>query len=252
MCTVSWRRGSEGDHDLFFNRDELNTRAPELPPAGDHAAGVAWLAPRDGDRGGTWLLVNEFGLTVCLLNDYGNPWRPATVAVPFSRGHVVLACAAATRLAEVAEAVNAQPLRRCAPFQLVALSPDEGLVLLQWGGGDGLKRTQTAVVPPLSSSSYATDAVIAARVQRFGQFVRNPASTAASELSAYHRHHDSAAGAESVLMRRPDAATRSICHVRVDQSRVRLDYSAVRWSAAGAMIAEPISFVLTRRAPGAG
>ncbi len=76
MCTVSWRAARDG-YDLFFNRDELHTRAPELPPALSERDGVRFLAPRDGDHGGTWLAVNEHGLTVCLLNDYANPWRPA-------------------------------------------------------------------------------------------------------------------------------------------------------------------------------
>ena len=88
MCTVSWRVSREG-YDLFFNRDELNTRAPEVAPAIGQSEGVAFLAPRDGTSGGTWLLANDRGLTLGLLNDYGASWRPAAAVVRVSRGQIV-------------------------------------------------------------------------------------------------------------------------------------------------------------------
>jgi hypothetical protein len=239
MCTVSWRR-EPGGYELWFNRDELNTRAPESPPMLQESEGVAFLAPRDGARGGTWLLVNEHGLTVCLLNDYASPWRaiegrdasprrPRTVRRtvptvepfgPVSRGGVVMACAAATDLRGVTACVRAQPLARLAAFHLLALAPDDGPLLLHWDGARLRERSGAAVRAPLSSSSFATAEVIAARLARFPAF---------ADPGDYHRQHDPRAGAYSVLMRRPDAATRSLCRVRVDRDRVRLDYEAVAW-----------------------
>ncbi len=240
MCTVSWT-GERGGYDLFFNRDELNTRAPETPPASAWQDGVNFVAPRDGDHGGTWLLANEFGLTICLLNDYGCPWRPSTAVARFSRGHVVLACAAATDHASVLAAVNRQALSRTAAFHLVVMSSAEGPLVLHWDGAALAHRARAECVPPLSSSSFETGAVIARRIARFGDMVGSPREPAVDELAAYHRQHERGSGAYSVLMRRPDAATRSITHVSVRGGSVALRYEPVRWALQG-----PVALALTR------
>ncbi|MDP3069450.1 MAG: NRDE family protein [Opitutaceae bacterium] len=222
---MSWRRGP-GSYDLFFNRDELATRSAELPPRRESREGIEFLAPRDGARGGTWLLVNACGVSLCLLNDYASLWRPRPAV---SRGEVVLAGAAATHLGDVAAAVRGQPLSRIASFHLLALAPDAAPLLLHWNGERLFERQNATVMAPLSSSSFATAEVIATRVRRFSAYVRTPAVPEEEELAAYHRQHDPRAGAHSVLMRRPDAATRSLCRISVDATHARLDYERVEW-----------------------
>ncbi len=70
MCTASWSVG-EGRLSLFFNRDERKTRSEASPPALLTLDETRLLAALDPDAGGTWLAVNEFGLCVFLLNNYG-------------------------------------------------------------------------------------------------------------------------------------------------------------------------------------
>ena len=88
--------------------------------------------------------------------------------------------------------------------------------------------------------------MVAARRARFPAFVRDPKRAEAIELWAYHRDHCGEQGARSVLMRRPDAATRSICHVSVDATHVRLGYDAVRWTEVGPIITPPQSLEIGR------
>ena len=92
VCTVTWLREPSG-YRLFFNRDELRSRLEAEPPrrhegrAADGAA-VAFLAPVDGDHGGTWIAANEHGVTVGLVNGY----RRADASAPAdvrSRGLLV-------------------------------------------------------------------------------------------------------------------------------------------------------------------
>ena len=73
MCTVSWLY-HPGGYQLFCNRDEKHHRLPALPPLSCVHRGMQYVAPVDGDAGGTWLAVNEAGLTLCLLN--GNTPAP--------------------------------------------------------------------------------------------------------------------------------------------------------------------------------
>lgn len=245
MCTVSWRRRARG-YDLFFNRDELHTRAPELAPGIDQASGTAFIAPRDGDFGGTWLLVNEHGVTVCLLNDYAAAWRPASASPRFSRGHIVLELGGVRTAGEISGRVAAQPLAHTPPFHLLALAPGEEPLLLHWHGA-GLTRRQGEIAPPvLTSSSFATAEVIAARLRQFDRFVPRPEKPQLAELAAFHRQHDPAAGAYSVAMHRPDAATRSITQVTVDRTSVALTYESIFWPHAGGTA--PRQYFLPRRA----
>ncbi|MBI4624825.1 MAG: NRDE family protein [Verrucomicrobia bacterium] len=228
MCTVTWRFRHRG-YDLFFNRDELNSRAHEIAPSVDESTGVRFIAPRDGDQGGTWLLANEYGITVCLLNDYANPWCPEPAKSRFSRGQIVLAMADVPAVGEILPRFETQPLVHTAPFQLLALSPEDDPLLLHWHGA-GLSSRQGNISPPiLISSSFATADVIAARLGHFARFVPRPEQPKLSELAAFHRQHDPAAGAFSVAMHRPDAATRSFTRVSVDRQSVTLTYEPVGW-----------------------
>ncbi len=75
-----------------MNRDELWTRAAEIPPTiRTHDNGVVWAAPTDSAAGGTWCGVNDRGLVACLLNRYA-PEDPMIVdrdPPPPSRGGIV-------------------------------------------------------------------------------------------------------------------------------------------------------------------
>src|SRR5271166_4952326 len=67
MCTLSWIRDEDG-YQLFFNRDEKLSRKSAMPPRQATRDGVRFLAPVDGDFGGSWIATNEIGVSVCLLN----------------------------------------------------------------------------------------------------------------------------------------------------------------------------------------
>lgn len=235
MCTVSWAWSAEG-YDLFFNRDELATRAPESSPELGGRDGVAYVAPCDGARGGTWLAANEHGVTLGLLNDYGASWRPAPAAPRASRGQVVRAGAGVKRLADVEPIVRAQPLPHTPPFHLVALSPDEGTAVWHWQGIELVRLPPAAVAPVLTSSSFATSAVIADRLNGYDRMVGRHGPPTVSRLAAYHEQHDARRGAFSVLMRRPDAATRSVIRVCVTRRRVAVEYRSAHWHPDGCVL----------------
>jgi hypothetical protein len=77
----------------------------------------------------------------------------------------------------------------------------------------------------LSSSSYRTETVIEERKAGFLR-AKNEAKNDGA-LRAYHFFHDEKRGAESVLMCRPDANTRSVCSVKVGGTEAVLDYVPV-------------------------
>ena len=225
MCTLTWSAVREGGYDLFFNRDELNARGAEQPARMETRDGVAFAAPRDSDRGGTWLLVNSHGVTVALLNDYAARWRPVGETV--SRGEVVSACATAATTEAVAGLIRKVPLENVGAFTVVALGADGRGRRLHWAG---VELEETDVVEGLSfetSSSFATEAVCAERRRRFEALAADGGRVGIGELETFHWAHDRANGAVSVLMRRPDARTRSVTRVSVRADRVEMHYQPV-------------------------
>lgn len=229
MCTLTWRAAGEGGYDLFFNRDERNTRAPEgAPSLRTTAGGVRYLSPEDGDHRGTWLVLNGHGLTVCVLNDYP---RGVAESGGVSRGRLPPACAACAAADDVIAVLHATALADYAPFHLAAVDAAGGAVHLRWDG----RALHEAPAPVfLTSSSFEPKRVRAARAGKFAALPER--STEA--LRAFHHAHDRSAGAESVLMRRPDAATRSVCAVRVRTQERELVYEPVVWD--GAVAEKPV------------
>lgn len=69
MCSVTWSLSDTG-YQVFFNRDEQRSRALALPPAIYDRQGVAVMMPLDPQGQGSWISLNQFGLSLCLLNNY--------------------------------------------------------------------------------------------------------------------------------------------------------------------------------------
>jgi len=225
MCTLTWNAIREGGYDLFFNRDELNTRGSEQPPRVEALDGVVFASPRDSDRGGTWLLANAHGVTVVLLNDYGARWRPGP-GETISRGAVVLACAAATTPASAVDLIGRMALARVGAFRVVALGADGRGLRLHWAG-ESLIALAADGIPFETSSSFATETVCASRRRRFEALGADGRRVGREELDDFHWTHDAENGAASVLMRRPDARTRSVIRVSVRADFVEMDYQPV-------------------------
>lgn len=225
MCTVSWRIQRDG-YLLLFNRDELKTRKPAREPVEGVRSGVRFIAPVDGNKGGTWILVNEFGLTLGLLNHYPEGGLDPSGDQP-SRGGLILACAAFERTDQVVARMESLDLARYPPFRLLGLDL-RGIVFLTWDGHDLQAAVDGELKPPLTSSSYRAAEVSAYRMEQFRRL--GPADwTTDDALEACHRRHDPSMPAHSVMMFRSDACTHSLCRIDVVRTKARFRYEPQAW-----------------------
>lgn len=230
MCTLTWLPAGDRGYDLFFNRDEFDARGPELPPELLVRNGSRVVAPRDADQGGTWLALNEYGMTTALLNYY--PSAPGTAPTPssanaaggllHSRGEVPWLGADMSSADRLSHRLRSLDLSVFRPFHLVAVDAGGGSGWFRWDGRSLHSDTAPAF---LTSSSHNTVAIEAARQQRFNQL----SERSREALNALHRHHDRARGAESICMRRENGRTRSICTVVVRAGLRQLTYEKVAW-----------------------
>jgi len=216
MCTMTWMYQNDG-YELFFNRDEAKTRQIAYPPQVRVKNGVSFITPVDADAGGTWMGVNAFGVSVCLLNGFGksDPGRTDYI----SRGALVMGLLDVRCLNEVANRVSAMDLTVYRPFSLIVLMPDQDVRAWTWDGV--CVRGQEKVSSPLVSSSFRLAAVSEQRQSVFEELELNNTQV----LEDYHRSHIPEAGPFSVCMHREDAHTVSLSRVVVAKKTVHFYYA---------------------------
>jgi hypothetical protein len=218
MCTVSWLHQSGGYH-LLCNRDEKRTRRPANVPSVMQRAGIRYIAPSDGNFGGTWIAVNECGLGLCLLN--GNPGLPEPGRK--SRGFVIPELISARCIDDCSLLIGQLELNEFAPFSLVILEPGNAASVVTWDGRRIDAVNDAHQGGTLTSSSVDADGVRAARMEERARHLGAAESDPAS-LYRFHISHGEEASAYSPCMHRDDAETVSFTWAVVGERDVRFLY----------------------------
>ncbi|MFN7947701.1 MAG: NRDE family protein [Blastocatellia bacterium] len=239
MCTVSWLHQG-GGYQLFCNRDERHTRRHAAPPQLHQRAGVNFIAPVDGDHGGSWIGVSEFGLSLCLLNRYQDE-TVEPLAKPVSRGLLLTELMDSDSPAQVSCRIKQNDLTRFQPFTLLALAPGTPALIIHWTGRELLNGSSAEAQMPLTSSSYETARVIESRQQQFAEMKQQAGKITADLLVKFHRSHAPERGPFSVCMHRADAATVSFSRISVADGAIRFDYHSAAPCTDGAHTSHSLS-----------
>jgi len=119
MCTLSFVPREQG-YSLAMNRDERIARGAGLSPEISECDGESATYPGDG-AGGTWIAVNQSGITLALLNlnDEGRGRKTA------SRGKVIPALIASKSLEDLQRSISRIDLAGMLPFRLIGIFPEE-------------------------------------------------------------------------------------------------------------------------------
>jgi hypothetical protein len=187
MCTVSWLRQSNG-YQLLCNRDEKRTRRPASGPQLLVRDGVRFLAPIDSDFGGTWIAVNEFGLSLVLVN------RGPSSLVQLSRGLLVMNLITARAVAEVRYNIASIDLSDFAPFTLAGLETNSPASLFNWNGHELEVVSNADRYMPLASSSVNPDSAERERRAELTRLQAQCGGLRAGVLLAFHRSHQPMCG----------------------------------------------------------
>jgi hypothetical protein len=222
MCTVSWLRRPDG-YVLLSNRDESHSRKPALGPRPGEQRGVSYVAPVDGDHGGSWIGVNHFGLTLCLLNRYSDRSQDPNRSY-LSRGVLLIDLLDAETCNQVQARVLASDLERFPAFTLAVLNPDEAAFLIHWTEGEFLVEPDAEKQVPLTSSSLKQPEIVSGRKALFNQMLLQSGRLDMDLLDRFHRSHLPKRGPSSVCMHREDAATVSMSLVTVGPELIEFGY----------------------------
>ena len=227
MCTLTWWRESAGSYEVYFNRDERKTRAMAEPPRLREREGVSFLAPIDPDGGGTWMLANERGLLVCLLNRWH---EQAEGMMPSrSRGQVVMEMAALENVPAVEERLRLEDLEGVLPFKIVGFDP-VGERAWTWNGSELAAERNPEL--PLYSSSFHYAEVRIARLRRFQELCCSQ-RMGSNLLGLYHSDTEDNPSPFTPRMLRSDAQTMCRSSVSVRNGNVTWTYLEERPELAG-------------------
>jgi hypothetical protein len=222
MCTVTWLDQPGGYH-LLCNRDEKRTRSAALGPQIYRRNGVQFVCPVDGDFGGTWIAVNEFGVSACLLNRED----PHAIAKTRLRSRGLLLPELIT--AHSADSGTAHLLQMdvslYAPFTMLLLEPSRLARVIEWDGSRLNETPSDSHAMPLTSSSYDPSGVRERRRREFTRRVESRPHIHPAELYRFHSSHGPQAGAYSPCMHRVDAETVSFSWVIITPTEIRFFYS---------------------------
>lgn len=220
MCTASWSFDSEATV-LCFNRDERKSRPRATPPAPRRIQNTLCIAPRDEVGQGTWILVNEFGLCVFLLNNYGAGTRRIDGPV-ISRGelpHRFADCVSVSdafgRFSSVVDTEELQPFHLCFLDRRCARC-------LSW---NGVRMSELDVTEGfLTTSSFRTAEVEAYRWVRFRALREAKGADAEAWHLRLHEDSENADPAFNPFMLRPESETHCMSIISIGDTEARFDY----------------------------
>lgn len=224
MCTVSTHQ--DGNTLLVtMNRDEARSRGPELPPERFSHGPVSWLAPRDSERGGSWIGANSLGVVACLLNGYlpgDDAPRPPLDGFR-TRGEIV------PRLLQLGDAGSMRNELVTAfdpgayPSFTLLLATTGRVDAYYWTGEGTLQhdrfRDNWHMV---TSSSWNSGAVCAWRRRAFDRWLESRQTR--DGVPEFHLLHPEGRFQWSPLMDRDFAATRSITQVEIREETLVMRY----------------------------
>ncbi len=230
MCTLSVIQLSdvhgERGYRVVFNRDESRDRAEGMPPREMETSEVKYVAPLDTDSGGTWIGVNEFGVTVGLLNVYRSDGDQREGAVGLkSRGEVIEKIIGGSSAKEVAKAAADMDTERYAAFRIVAVDGAEVIEVGYEGGLGKMRRMPAHNWPVMFTSSGLGDAVVQGIREKLFQDMVYQAEDLQTAQDAFSASRIAGAGHLSVNMSRSDARTVSQTAVCVLSSVAKMQYS---------------------------
>ncbi|MFV0574620.1 MAG: NRDE family protein [Vibrio sp.] len=238
MCTLTWRI-TPGGYQVLFNRDELKTRSLALNPDSfdrqKNGQRVTAFMPIDPDGNGTWICCNNYGLSLCLLNNYQGITPKTAIR---SRGLLVKELAFCQSYIQVLSQIQNINLSTFAPFTLVIfaqenIAQDQAVPAIRW---DGIKLHHIKKIGPVTSSSFEFKTVQANRLAQYhynySQYQYNRTQDSLHkqpsfcQLMSYHMSHQPTSSAYSVCMHRNDAQTVSLTIINVEPNTVSMDYHA--------------------------
>jgi hypothetical protein len=221
MCTISFIPNSQGFY-LGMNRDESLRRPVALPPEVHRTGNHCSIYPSELG-GGTWIGVNDLGLTLALVNWHPVPTRQENRVV--SRGVVVRTLLTADNIDQSYRAFDALPLRQMAPFRVIAIAVrDRSVAEFRWNQDLLVAMKRHWITQHWFSSGFDESIVQAKRAQICKSEWEKSGAGTLQWLRALHQSHVPEPSPFSICMHSENAATVSYTEIALENSQGIMRY----------------------------
>jgi hypothetical protein len=215
MCTISFIPNSKGFY-LGMNRDESLRRPVALRPELHRTENRCSIYPSE-PSGGTWIGVNNLGLSLALINWHATPTRQGNRVI--SRGVVVKTLLSADNSNQLHSALIALPLHQMPPFRLIAIALRERSVAeLRWNQDQLLTKRCDWTAQHWFSSGFDESIVQAKRAEICENEGKKSGAGTLQWLRALHRSHLPKPSALSICMHSENAGTVSYTEIVLENS----------------------------------
>lgn len=222
MCTVTLIARRHG-YALGMNRDEQRTRIPARPPARQQCGNRTALFPAE-PSGGTWIGVNDSGVTFALINWYSEPAH--VPGQTLSRGQIPCIALATATPDETHAALTRFPLPCINPFRLIGVFPaTRAIIEWRWNLRILTRHNHPWRTATWISSGHDETGAQSARGKIFRAALRQSSAGSVDWLRRLHRSHRPERGPYSHCMHRAEAATVSYTEVVVTSATATLRYA---------------------------
>ena len=218
MCTLSFTPDSGGFH-LLMNRDEQRSRPIALPPK-EHTCGTLSSIYPSEPSGGTWIGINQHGLTLALINWYSTPQLQEAPA--FSRGAIIPKLLAMASVSKMEEELHQLSLAQLNPFRLILVSSrDQSLHEFR---SDSV--TCQKLLFPWARTHWFSSGFEEAEAMRIrGQTCEKESGPdSLALLRNLHSSHAPEKGPFSICLHREDACTVSYTEISAANDQATLSY----------------------------
>jgi hypothetical protein len=203
-----------------MNRDEKRSRAKGLPPAVRNINGRQVLYPSE-PSGGTWIALNEAGVSFALVNWYSVTAKAKRDVV--SRGAIIPSIGAADSAALTHARLSALPLDRINPFRLIGVFADSrGITEWRWDLRQLTLRHRSWRAQQWISSGLDECKAQKVRSTTFRKALNQKSAGSLRWLRRLHRSHAPRSGPFSICMHREDAVTVSYTEIRSGRNRTTM------------------------------
>lgn len=223
MCTVTFIPTTSG-YALAMNRDEQRSRPIGLPVRKYEADSRHALGPSE-PSGGTWINLNDQGITLALINWYSVKTALGDGAA--SRGNIIQFMRWLNRPEEIQAGLQQQPLKNTKAFRLIGVFTLERKIYEWQWNTRALVRVEHSWRPAIwISSGYDEPGAELRRRATFEHASKQAGAGAVEWLRKLHSSHRPGCGPYSICMHRRDAVTVSYTEIEMDNARATMRYLA--------------------------
>ncbi len=225
MCTISFYPITDSYYFLSMNRDEARTRTSALPPHTSYSGKTLYIRPLDGEKGGTWIGVNQQGLSMCVMNWYGAQQPDGDSNYFISRGWIIPNLMDSVDLNDCDKQLHQLVNQKIRPFRLLAVQPDP-IQVKEWYWD--MNQLQTKALPAKqsiwTSSGWEPEHVHRVRKRVFENFWKAQDEVTFDKIKALHATQLPEPGPLAISMSHPKAMSVSNTIIEVAGEKAAMHY----------------------------